>query len=73
MLVLTRRVGESIMIDENIRVTVVEVKGQSVRLGIAAPLTVHVTRQELCPEFAPVATAATAPGHSDDGTTRAPR
>jgi carbon storage regulator len=55
MLVLTRRIGEEIVIAGNIRVTVVAVEGQRVRIGITAPATVPVVRQELlagCPEDA---------------------
>ncbi len=47
MLVLTRRVGEEIVIDGDIRVTVLEVRGNQVRLGIVAPQDVRVLRQEL--------------------------
>jgi len=47
MLVLTRRVGEVIVIDRAIRVTVVSVRGNSVRLGIAAPASVCVDRLEI--------------------------
>ena len=47
MLVLTRRVGEEIVIDGNIRVTVVAVKGDKVRLGIIAPPSVAVDRKEV--------------------------
>jgi carbon storage regulator len=47
MLVLTRRVGEEIVIAGNICVTVVAAKGQRVRLGIAAPGSVSVARHEL--------------------------
>jgi carbon storage regulator len=49
MLVLTRRVGEEIIIDGTIRVRVVMVKGQLTRLGITAPLSVPVARLELLP------------------------
>jgi carbon storage regulator len=49
MLVLTRRAGEEIVIAGNIRVRVVAVKGQKVRLGITAPPTVPVARPELFP------------------------
>ena len=51
MLVLTRRIGEEIVIDGNIRVTVLAVKGLKVRLGIAAPRSVAVAREELLAEF----------------------
>jgi carbon storage regulator len=47
MLVLTRACGEEIIIDGNIRVTVVAVKGDRVRLGIQAPESVRVDRQEV--------------------------
>jgi carbon storage regulator len=49
MLVLTRRIGEEIMIAGNIRVMVVAVNGQRVRLGITAPASVLVARVELIP------------------------
>ena len=47
MLVLTRNVGEKIIIDGNIQITVVAVKGNKVRLGIEAPAYVRVDRQEI--------------------------
>jgi carbon storage regulator len=47
MLVLTRRPGEEIVIDGNIRITLVSVKGDRVRIGIEAPPTVVVDRQEI--------------------------
>jgi carbon storage regulator len=47
MLVLTRRVGESIVIADEIRVTVVSVRGDRIRLGIEAPRSVCIERQEV--------------------------
>jgi carbon storage regulator len=47
MLVLSRRPGEKIVIAENIQVTVVSVQGDKVRLGISAPRSVTVDRQEI--------------------------
>lgn len=47
MLVLTRRVGEEIVIDGNIRITVVLVQGDKIRLGVTAPPYVRVDRQEV--------------------------
>jgi carbon storage regulator len=47
MLILTRRVGETIMIGESVKVTVLEVKGSQVRVGIEAPKEVPVHRQEI--------------------------
>jgi carbon storage regulator len=47
MLVLTRKVGEEIVIGDNIRLAVVAVHGQQVRIGIRAPKEVVVDRQEV--------------------------
>ena len=47
MLVLSRRVGEEIVIDGDIRVTIVAVRGDRVRVGITAPPSVPVDRQEI--------------------------
>jgi carbon storage regulator len=47
MLVLTRRIGEGIVIGEQIRVVVSAVQGDKVRLGICAPATVRVDREEV--------------------------
>jgi len=47
MLVLSRKKNESIVIDNNITVTVVEIRGDKVRLGIVAPKEVPVHRQEV--------------------------
>lgn len=47
MLVLTRKVNESIVINEDVSVLVVEVRGDRVRLGIEAPKNVAVHRKEV--------------------------
>ena len=47
MLTLTRKVGESVCIGDDIKVVVKEVKGKQVRLGIIAPREVYVCREEL--------------------------
>ena len=47
MLVLTRRIGERIVIDSDITVTVVAIQGDKVRLGIGAPPSVRVDRSEI--------------------------
>lgn len=47
MLVLTRRIGEEIIINETIRITVTAVTGNKVRLGISAPPDVLVDRAEV--------------------------
>lgn len=47
MLILTRRVGETLMIGDNISVTVLGVKGGQVRVGVNAPREVMVHREEI--------------------------
>ncbi len=47
MLILTRRVGETVMIGDAITVTVLGVKGNQVRLGVQAPRDVAVHREEI--------------------------
>jgi len=47
MLILTRRVGETLMVGEDITVTVLGVKGNQVRVGINAPRNVAVHREEI--------------------------
>jgi carbon storage regulator len=47
MLVLNRKVGESIIIDDGITLVVLEVQGNRVRLGISAPPNVNIRRGEL--------------------------
>ena len=47
MLILTRRVGETVMIGENVTVTVLGVKGNQVRIGVNAPRDVAVHREEI--------------------------
>jgi carbon storage regulator len=47
MLVLTRRIGEEIIIDGNIRVVVTTIDGSKVRIGIVAPKDVRIDREEV--------------------------
>ena len=50
MLILTRKVGETILIGENIRIMVVQIRGKQVRLGIEAPPDLLVLRTEEKPD-----------------------
>ena len=52
MLVLSRRVGEEIIINDNIRVTVVAIRNNHVRLGFSAPQDVAIFRSEISPKAA---------------------
>lgn len=47
MLILTRRIGESLMINDDVVVTVLGVRGHQVRIGIKAPKDVSVHREEI--------------------------
>lgn len=47
MLILTRRIGEKLIIGENVTVTVLGVKGRQIRIGIDAPRDVTVNREEI--------------------------
>lgn len=47
MLILTRRVGETLVIGDDVTVTVLGIKGNQVRIGVSAPKTVSVHREEI--------------------------
>ena len=47
MLVLTRKLGESIKINDDIKVTIVQIKGKQVRVGIDAPKSTKIHREEV--------------------------
>jgi carbon storage regulator len=47
MLVLTRKLGESIAIDDHIKIRVVQIKGKQVRIGIEAPKDTKIHREEV--------------------------
>ena len=62
MLVLTRRAGESIVIGDDVRVVVLDVRGETVRLGIEAPRSIQVHRAEIYAEVQAANAAALANG-----------
>jgi len=47
MLVLSRRVDESLLIDKDIKITVLDIKGGQVRIGITAPPSIKIHREEV--------------------------
>lgn len=47
MLILTRRINESIIINDNIKVRILGIKGGQIRMGIAAPAEIVVHREEI--------------------------
>ena len=52
MLLLTRRVGETIVIGDNIRITITDVRGMQVRVGVEAPREIPVHREEVAERIA---------------------
>ena len=52
MLILTRKIGESIIIGDNVKVTVLGVEGRQIRVGIDAPKEISVHRQEIYDKIA---------------------
>ena len=67
MLVLTRRANQSIRIGDDVTITIVEVRGDQVRIGIEAPRSVPVHRLELLLQIGQQnAEAAASPAHPDD-------
>jgi carbon storage regulator len=61
VLVLSRRVGESVVIGDNVTITVLEVRGDVIRVGIDAPREVAVHRKELLEELEASNRAAASP------------
>ena len=51
MLLLTRRIGETIIIGDDVKITVVEVNGGQVKIGIDAPREISIVREEIAGKF----------------------
>ncbi|MFM7389627.1 MAG: carbon storage regulator CsrA [Vampirovibrionales bacterium] len=51
MLVLSRKIGETIVIDNNIQITILDVRGDNVKVGVAAPRHISVHREEIFQEI----------------------
>lgn len=64
MLVLTRKLNQSIMIGENVEVKVIDIKGDQVKIGIVAPRSISVYRKEIYEEIQKQNKAATVINHS---------
>ena len=66
MLILTRRVGETVMIGNNVTVTVLGVKGNQVRIGVNAPKDVAVHREEIYERIKREEDGSTHPGTAEE-------
>lgn len=67
MLYLTRKIGESIVINDDIEVTVIEVKGKSIKLGMTFPEDVTVYRREVYERIQAEKAGGSAAAPEDDG------
>jgi carbon storage regulator len=73
MLILTRRVGETVMIGEDVTVTVLGVKGNQVRIGVNAPREVAVHREEIFERIKREEAGEATPGDDDPQPMTPPR
>lgn len=67
MLVLTRKVGESIRINDNVCITVIEIDGRNVKIGVEAPRSIAIHREEVYLRIQEENRKAANAGNSDVG------
>jgi carbon storage regulator len=65
MLILTRRIGETLMVGDDVTITVLGVKGNQVRIGVNAPKDVAVHREEIYQRIQQEKSGNSGPGDSD--------
>ena len=68
MLILTRRVGESLMIGDNVNVTVLGIRGNQVRIGVNAPKDISVHREEIYERIQQEKAGGTFAPHDEEST-----